>query len=174
MPPENDNNSEIVKNITKIILINPQKVIREEDLRNLSREFNFDQIMGDVYFNLKNVGFELIKTKFLDQQFYILTSDGKDDNITPSQYGILALIIALSKEVDENIKIEDLKDIFVELWDSDVQFLIDNNYLRKFDEVGIIKITPMGKATMKNVIKDLQLKNLINLFENKWNLKIKK
>ena len=167
MPPENDNNSEIVKNITKIILINPQKVIREEDLRNLSREFNFDQIMGDVYFNLKNVGFELIKTKFLDQQFYILTSDGKDDNITPSQYGILALIIALSKEVDENIKIEDLKDIFVELWDSDVQFLIDNNYLRKFDEVGIIKITPMGKATMKNVIKDLQLKNLINLFENK-------
>ena len=167
MPPENDNNSEIVKNITKIILINPQKVIREEDLRNLSREFDFDQIMGEVYFNLKNVGFELIKTKFLDQQFYILTSDGKDDNITPSQYGILALIIALSKEVDENIKIEDLKDIFVELWDSDVQFLIDNNYLRKFDEVGIIKITPMGKATMKNVIKDLQLKNLINLFENK-------
>ncbi len=167
MPPENDNNSEIVKNITKIILINPQKVIREEDLRNLSREFNFDQIMSDVYFNLKNVGFELIKTKFLDQQFYILTSDGKDDNITPSQYGILALIIALSKEVDENIKIEDLKDIFVELWDSDVQFLIDNNYLRKFDEVGIIKVTPMGKATMKNVIKELQLKNLINLFENK-------
>ena len=167
MSPENDNNSEIVKNITKIILINPQKVIREEDLRNLSREFDFDQIMGDVYFNLKNVGFELIKTKFLDQQFYILTSDGKDDNITPSQYGILALIIALSKEVDENIKIEDLKDIFVELWDSDVQFLIDNNYLRKFDEVGIIKVTPMGKATMKNVIKDLQHKNLINLFENK-------
>ncbi len=164
---ENNNISEIVKNISKIILTNPQKIIREEDLRNLSREFNFDQIMGDVYFNLKNVGFELIKTKFLDQQFYILTSDGKDDNITPSQYGILALIIALSKEVDENIKIKDLKEIFVELWDSDVQFLIDNDYLRKFDEVGIIKVTPMGKATMKNVIKDLQLKNLINLFENK-------
>ncbi|MCK4369617.1 MAG: hypothetical protein KAV01_03850 [Candidatus Lokiarchaeota archaeon] len=164
---ENNNISEIVKNISKIILTNPQKIIREEDLRNLSREFNFDQILGDVYFNLKNVGFELIKTKFLDQQFYILTSDGKDDNITPSQYGILALIIALSKEVDENIKIKDLKEIFVELWDSDVQFLIDNDYLRKFDEVGIIKVTPMGKATMKNVIKDLQLKNLINLFENK-------
>ena len=164
---ENNNISEIVKNISKIILTNPQKIIREEDLRNLSREFNFDQIMGDVYFNLKNVGFELIKTKFLDQQFYILTSDGKDDNITPSQYGILALIIALSKEVDENIKSKDLKEIFVELWDSDVQFLIDNDYLRKFDEVGIIKVTPMGKATMKNVIKDLQLKNLINLFENK-------
>ena len=164
---EMNNINDIVKNITKIILTNPQKVIREEDLRNLSREFHFEQIMSDVYSNLRNVGFELIKTKFLEQQYYILTSDGKDDNITPSQYGILALIIALSKEVDENIKIEDLKEIFAELWESDVQLLINNDYLRIFDELGIIKVTPLGKATMKNVIKDLQLQNLLNLFENK-------
>ena len=164
---EMNNINEIVKNITKIILTNPQKVIREEDLRNLSREFNFEQIMSDVYLNLRNVGFELIKTKFLEQQYYILTSDGKDDNITPSQYGILALIIALSKEVDENIKIEDLREIFVELWESDVQLLINKDYLRVFDELGIIKVTPLGKATMKNVIKDLQLQNLLNLFENR-------
>ncbi|NVM34688.1 MAG: hypothetical protein HWN81_03770 [Candidatus Lokiarchaeota archaeon] len=167
MLAEMNNINEIVKNITKIILTNPQKVIREEDLRNLSRELNFEQIISDVYLNLRNVGFELIKTKFLDQQYYILTSDGKDDNITPSQYGILALIIALSKEVDENIKTEDLREIFKELWDSDVQFLINNDYLRVFDELGIIKVTPLGKATMKNVIKDLQLQNLLNLFENR-------
>ena len=100
--------NEIVKNITKLILTNPQKIIREEDIKNLSKEFNFEEIMSEVYINLRNVGFELIKTKFLEQQFYILTSEGKDDNITPSQYGTLALIVALSKEVDENIKIEDL------------------------------------------------------------------
>ena len=162
-----NNINDIVKNITKIILTNPQKVIREEDLRNLSREFDFEQVMSDVYSNLKNVGFELIKTKFLEQQYYILTSDGKDDNITPSQYGILALIIALSKEVDENIKTEDLKEIFGELWESDVQFLINNDYLRTFEELGIIKVTPLGKAIMKNIIKDLQLQNLLNLFENR-------
>jgi len=162
---ENDNINEIVTNITKIILTNPQKIIREEDLRNLSRELNFEQVMSDVYSNLRNVGFELIKTKFLEQQYYILTSDGKDDNITPSQYGILALIIALSKEVDENIKIDDLKEIFTELWDTDVQFLINNDYLRSFDELGLIKVTPLGKATMKNIIKDLKLKNLLNIFE---------
>ena len=154
-----------MKNITKLILTNPQKIIRELDLRNLSEDFSFEEIMSEVYLNLSNVGFELIKTKFLDQQFYILTSDGKDDNITPSQYGILALIIALSKEVDENIKIEDLKEIFNELWENDVQFLIDNDYLRVFDEFGIIKVTPQGKATMKNIIQDLQLKNLLNIFE---------
>jgi len=156
--------NEIVKNIIKLILTNPQKIIREEDLKNLSKEFNFEEIISKVYINLRNVGFELIKTKFLEQKFYILTSEGKDDNITPSQYGTLALIIALSKEVDENIKIEDLKEIFYNIWDTDIQFLIDNDYIRKFDESGIIKISPLGKAVMKNIIMNIDLKNLLNLF----------
>lgn len=165
MTIEDNKINKIVKNVTRLILTNPQKIVREEDLRNLSEDFSFEEIMSEVYLNLTNVGFELIKTKFLDQQYYILTSDGKDDNITPSQYGILALIIALSKEIDENIKIEDLKDIFSELWENDVQFLIENDYLRVFDEFGIIKVTPQGKATMKNIIQDLQLQNLLNVFE---------
>lgn len=156
---------EVIKNITKIILTNPQRMIREEDLKNLSKDLNFKQVMSEVYVNLKNIGFELIKTKFLEQTFYILTSEGKDDNVTPSQYGTLAIIIALSKEVDENIKIEDLKEIFNEIWDTDIQFLIENDYLRKFDELGIIRVAPLGKAIMKNIIVDIQLKNLLNLFK---------
>jgi len=161
---ESNEINEIVRNIIKIILTNPQKIIREEDLMNLSQNFSFEDIMSEVYLNLKNVGFELITTKFLEQQYYILTSDGKDDNITPSQYGTLALIIALSKEVDENIKTEDLKEIFKESWDTDIQFLIANDYIRKFDELGIVKIAPLGKAIMKNIIIDIELKNLLNLF----------
>jgi len=156
---------EVIKKITKIILTNPQKMIREEDLKNLSKDLNFKQVMSEVYVNLKNIGFELIKTKFLEQTFYILTSEGKDDDVTPSQYGALALIVALSKEVDENIKIEDLKEIFTNIWDNDIQFLIENDYLRKFDELGIIKVAPLGKAIMKNIIVDIQLKNLLNLFK---------
>lgn len=156
--------SETIKSITKIILTNPQKIIREEDLKNLSDDFDFEEIMSEVYLNLRNVGLELIKTTFLEQKYYILTSEGKDDNITPSQYGTLALIIALSKEVDENIKVEDLKEIFEEIWDTDVHFLIDNDYIRKFDELGIIRISPLGKAIMKNIIKDIELKNLLKLF----------
>ena len=156
--------SETIRNITKLILTNPQKIIREEDLKNLSKDFNFEEIMSDVYLNLRNVGLDLIKTTFLEQKYYVLTSEGKDDNITPSQYGTLALIIALSKEVDENIKIEDLREIFEEIWDTDVQFLIDNDYIRKFDELGIIKISPLGKAIMKNIIMDIDLNNLLNFF----------
>jgi len=155
---------ETIKNVTKIILNNPQKMIREEDLKNLSKDFNYEEVMSEIYVKLMNIGFELIKTKFLEQTFYILTSEGKDDNVTPSQYGTLALIVALSKEVDENIKTEDLKDIFSNVWDTDIKFLIENDYIRIFDEIGITKVAPLGKAIMKNIIADLKLKNLLNLF----------
>lgn len=161
------NFEEAVKNITKIILTSPQKMIREEDLRNLSKNFDFEQIISTVYLNLKKIGFEFIKSNFLDQTFYVLTSEGKDDSITPSQYGTLALILALSKEVDENIKINDLKEIFKEVWAADVEFLIENDYLRKIEELDIIKITPLGKAILKNIIQDLNLKNLLNAFKGK-------
>ena len=106
------NSEDIVKTISKLILTNQQKMIREDDLRNLIENYDFDQIINQVYENLHKIGFELIKTKFLDQNYYVLTAGGKDDNITPSQYGTLALILALSKELDENVKIDDLKDIF--------------------------------------------------------------
>jgi len=161
------NFEEAVKNITKIILTSPQKMIREEDLRNLSKNFDFEQIISTVYLNLKKIGFEFIKSNFLDQKLYVLTSEGKDDNITPSQYGTLALILALSKEIDENIKISDLKEIFKEVWAADVEFLIENDYLRKIEDLDIIKITPLGKAILKNIIQDINLNNLLNAFKGK-------
>lgn len=161
------NFEEAVKNITKIILTSPQKMIREDDLRNLSKNFDFEQIISTVYLNLKKIGFEFIKSNFLDQKLYVLTSEGKDDNITPSQYGTLALILALSKEIDENIKISDLKEIFKEVWVADVEFLIENDYLRKIEDLDIIKITPLGKAILKNIIQDINLNNLLNAFKGK-------
>lgn len=165
---EKENFNQIVRKITKLILTNQQKMVREEDLKNLCEGSNFDQIINEVYLNLKKVGFELITTKFLDQKYYVLTSEGKDDNITPSQYGTLALIVALSKEVDENIKVDDLKKILSEVWTSDVEFLIENDYLRKIsiDDLELVKITPLGKAALKNIIQDIQLKNLIEVFKD--------
>ena len=160
-------NEEIVKNITRIILKNKQNMIREEDLKNLCEGNDFDEIISEVYSNLNTVGFELISTKFLDQKYYILTSEGKDDNITPSQYGTLALVLALSNQVDENIKLEDLKSMFSEVWDTDIEFLIKQDFLREISMEGleIIKVTPTGKAILKNIIQSLDLKNLLNIFE---------
>lgn len=164
---ENDNFEEVVRNIAKIVLTSPQKMIREEDLRILSKNFEFEEIINAVYLNLQNIGFEFIKSKFLDQVFYILTSEGKDDTILPSQYGTLALILALSKEIDENLEIKDLEEIFKEVWMSDVEFLIEKDYLRKFEDQKILRVTPLGKALLKNVLKDLDLKNLLEALSPK-------
>ncbi len=161
---ENNEFEETVKLITKLILTQPQKMIREEDLQNLSKNFNFERIMSNVYLSLKNVGFEFVKSKLHSDTYYILTSEGKDDSISPSQYGTLALLIAMSKEVDDNLKIKDLKEIFSEVWESDVEFLLKNDYLRKIEELGAIVVSPLGKALMKNIIQDLDLKNLLDIF----------
>ena len=164
---ENVTFEEVVKNIAKIVLTSPQKMIREEDLRIISKNFEFEEIISAVYINLKNIGFEFIKSKFLDQVYYVLTSEGKDDNITPSQYGTLALILALSKELDENLEINDLEEIFKVVWTSDVEFLIKNDYLRRFEDQNILRITPLGKALLKNILQDLDLKNLLEVFTAK-------
>ena len=164
---ETVNFDEIVKNIAKIVLTSTQKMIREEDLLVLTKNLDFEQVISAVYSNLKNVGFEFIKSRFLDQNFYILTSEGKDDRVTPSQYGTLALILALSKELDENLNLNDLKDIFKEVWSTDMKFLIENDYLRELDDQNTLRITPLGKALLKNIIKDIELKNLLETFKRK-------
>ena len=164
---ETVNFEDIVKNIAKIVITSPQKMIREEDLLILTKNLDFEQVISAVYSNLKNVGFEFIKSRFLDQNYYILTSEGKDDRVTPSQYGTLALILALSKELDENLDLNDLKDIFKEVWNTDMKFLIENDYLRKINDQNILKITPLGKALLKNIIKDIELKNLLKAFKRK-------
>jgi hypothetical protein len=157
---------QITRKIANLILTSPQKMIREEDLKTISRDLNFEEIMSEVYLNLQRVGFELIKTNFLGQGYYILTTDGIDDNITPSQYGILAIIAAIGKDLDEVIPIKDIKEIFEEIWDTDLKFLIDNDYIRKNEEFSIIRLSPLGKAALKNIYNDLQLDNLIKIFEN--------
>ena len=164
---ETVNFEDVVKNIAKIILTSPQKMIREEDLLILTKNLDFEQVTSAVYSNLQNVGFEFIKSRFLDQNYYILTSEGKDDRVTPSQYGTLALILALSKELDENLDLNDLKDIFKEVWNTDMKFLIETDYLRKIEDQNILKITPLGKALLKNIIKDIDLKNLLKTFKRK-------
>ncbi|MFW5895506.1 MAG: hypothetical protein ACOCT9_02060 [archaeon] len=157
-----------VKKITNLILTNQSKMIREEDLRVLcNQSLDFDEIIAEIYQRLKDIGFELVTSSFLNQKYYLLTTVGKDDSISPSQYGTLALIIALTKEVNEDIRLEDLKDLFSEVWDTDVQFLIENDYLRKISvkKTEIIKVTPLGKAIMKEIIQNLKIKNLIDIFQ---------
>ena len=67
--------------------------------------------------------------------------------------------------IEMNNIIDDLKEIFKDQWNSDIKFLIDNDYLRKFDNLGLVKITPIGKAILKEVMPDLSLDKLLDIFE---------
>lgn len=159
---------ENIKKITRLILTNDQKMIREEDLINLCDDsLDFNRVINNVYDNLKQVGLELIITNYLDEKYYILTSEGKEDKVSPSQYGALALLGALSKEVDENLKLSDVKEIFSRVWDSDIQFLLEHDYIRKvkINNLQFIKIAPLGKALLKNILPDLKLDNLLKIFK---------
>lgn len=157
----------MIREIAKLILTNKKKMVKEEDLIRLYDKSNsdFDETFKALYEQFNKLGFELIKSEFQGNNYYVLTSEGKDDNITPSQYGSLALIAALSKEVNENIKIEDIKEIFKDQWNLDIKFLIDNDFLRKIDDLGIVKITPIGKAILKEILPDLSLDSLLDIFE---------
>ena len=157
----------MIREIAKLILTNKKKMVKEEDLIRLydKSTSDFDESFKDLYEQFNKLGFELIKSEFQGNNYYVLTSEGKDDNITPSQYGSLALIATLSKEVNENIKIENLEEIFKDQWNLDIKFLIDNDFLRKIDDLGIVKITPIGKAILKEILPDLSLDKLLNIFE---------
>ena len=78
----------------------------------------------------------------------------------------MAIIATLGKDLEEVIPIKDVKEIFKEIWDTDIKFLIDNDYIRKNEELKIIRLSPLGKAVLKNIYKDLRLDNLIKIFEN--------
>ncbi len=161
--------SNTVKSISRVILTSRQKMIMENDLITLAGEQDFNTVISLVYENLKNLGFDLVKTKFLEHTYYILTTEGISDDLTSSQYGVLSLILALSKELDDNLRIEDLKSIVSDMWESDVEKLIQLDYIRKLDIEGyeVIRLTPLGKAVMKNVINDLKLDSLLNILEEK-------
>ncbi|MHA1195378.1 MAG: hypothetical protein ACTSRH_04625 [Promethearchaeota archaeon] len=163
MSEENEFN-ENVRKISRLILTSPQKLIREEDLRNMIKDHDFNQIIGKVYHDLKQVGFELIKTKFQDETYYILTTEGKDDEITPTQYGILAILIALTNELGENLNLAYMKDLFVDLWEIDIKPLVKDNYLQIDENLGILRVSPLGKALLKEIAKNLTLKNLLSSF----------
>ena len=152
--------------IAKLILTSQKRMVKEEDLRRLYNISNMDKIFEDLNSIFTKLGFELIRTEFQGNTFLVLISEGKDDNLTPIQYGSLALISALSREVNNNIKIEDIKEIFKDQWDIAVKPLVDNDYIRIIDNLEIVKITPIGKVVLKEILPKISLEYLLDILAN--------
>ena len=156
-------NEILLQQISRLIIQNKKKIVNERDIINLcSDEEEYKKIIPALVQNFKLIGFSLIRTTFQGERYFVLTTPGKDDAISPSMYGTLGLIIALYNEVGRNIELIKIKQIFKELWD-EVEELITHNYLQISKDKGteIITITPIGKAAFKNILKDLNLPKIL-------------
>ncbi|MHA1646336.1 MAG: hypothetical protein ACTSVL_02085, partial [Promethearchaeota archaeon] len=87
----------------------------------------------------------------------------KAKNISPSMYGTLGLIFATYNELGNALTYLEMKKIFKDVWD-DVELLLQADYLKVIEEKGekMLYLTPIAKAALKNIGKDLTLKSLID------------
>ena len=156
-------NEILLQQISRLIIQNKKKIVSERDIINLClNDEEYKEIIPILVQNFKLIGFSLIRTTFQGKRYFVLTTPGKDDIISPSMYGTLGLIIALYNEVGREIELIKIKQIFKELWD-EVEELIKHNYLQISKNKGseILTITPIGKAAFKNILKDLNLPKIL-------------
>ena len=157
-------NEVLLQQISRLIIQNKKKIVNERDIINLcSNDEEYKEMIPILVQNFKLIGFSLIRTTFQGKRYFVLTTPGKDDIISPSMYGTLGLIIALYNEVGREIELNKIKQIFKELWD-EVEELIKHNYLQISKDKGteIITVTPIGKAAFKNILKEFNLPKILS------------
>jgi len=157
-------NEKLLHQMSRIILQNEKRSIREQDLQNLCSPEEFKAIIPQLVGTFKALGFSLIRTTFLDEKYYVLTAPGKDDGISPSMYGALALVQATLQEIGEPLASEDARNIFQDIW-GEVEGLVAANYLAliTMGQKKVLDITPLGKGALKNIIRDLDLQKILSL-----------
>ena len=75
---------------------------------------------------------------------------------------LLGMIIGLQNDLGKPISKNDAQKLFQDVW-AEIELLLEMNYLAydKKDEEKIV-LTPIGKAAMKNISKDLSIRNFID------------
>jgi len=150
---------------SRILLENNARMSREQDLKNLCEsEEEYETIIPELVKRFTSLGISLVRTQFHGERYYVLTTPGKDDIMTPNMYATLGLLIALYNDVGADIPFSQVQDIFKEVW-GDIEALLKVNYLERTNihERDLLEITPLGKGAFKNVIKSLELKEFFDL-----------
>jgi hypothetical protein len=161
-----DNNEKISK-ICRLILQNEKKMTKELDIINLcTNSEELEELLPEIVARFEQIGFNLVRSKYRNEKYYVLTGIGKDDQISPKMYGALGLIIAYFNELGEEQPVTELKVIFAEIWDEITQ-LINLNYLQIFPGMKgeMLVITPLAKACFRSVLKELDFKKYLQFGE---------
>jgi len=142
-------------------------MIKEQELINFCEsEEEFKKVIKQIVKNFEDLGLSLVRTTYKNKKYYVLTKPGKDSKISPSMYGILAMLISTYNELGADIPLVKIKQIFRNVWD-DIDLLIEEGYLninQKRGEEHLV-ITPLAKASFKDIIKDLDLKRIMEMIE---------
>ncbi len=155
-----ENQESKIKRICRLLLESQEKTIKEKDLLILveNDEGLFQEIIGEVYSRFEEIGYELIRTSFMDESYYLLASSGMDKNLTPQMYGILGLIFSFQKEFSRDISLPEAKEIFASQW-QEISFLQEMGYLQEhiLQKETYLLITPIGKVIFKDIISNIAL-----------------
>jgi hypothetical protein len=152
-----------IKRMAKLFLENSSRMIKENDLVNLiSSEESLEDTVADLNSRFEKIGYEIIKSKFLNDSYYILTSEGFNKALTPQMYGILAIIVTVNKDLGKDFTIEEANDIFSEM-SQEIAFLKEQNYLVEIKANKEVKLiaTPLAKVLFKNLIKELNVEVIL-------------
>lgn len=152
-----------LKKLARIFLESEKKMIRRDDLLAYVHDAEIlDSMISDLLERFEPLGYEMIRTKYLNDVYYVLTSSGVDKNLTPTMYGALAILLALNREFGKDLQYLKAKELFIEIWDQ-IEFLIENNYLDKITIKGedYVVLTPVGKAMFKNVIANINIEQIL-------------
>lgn len=156
---------ELIERLCRFISVNSTGMTKEQDLINLCSGIDqLEQLIPEITHRFEQVGFSLVRSKFQGDRFYVLTTPGKDDRISPRMYGILGILIATFNELGPELEVKTVKELFHDMW-GDIEQLIALNYLQ-YSPQGTttnLIVTPIAKAALKNVLKSLELKNLFKV-----------
>jgi hypothetical protein len=153
-----------IRQICRILLESPEKIIKEKELLKLleNDEELFHELISNVNARFDQIGYELIRTTFLGEVYYLLAGSGMDKNLTPQMYGILGLIFSFQKEFTRDLTISEAREIFKTQL-QELQFLQEKGYLKEhtIQKTPYLLITPIGKVLFKDVISDLSLNTIL-------------
>ena len=159
--------NENIEKMTTFILQNPKGMIKEGDLRNFfDSDEAFQEIVPEIAKRFQAIGLSLVRTNYMNEKYFVLSTLGKDESISPSMYGALSLLAALYNELGTEMDIISVKQLMKDIW-GEIEQLIAVNYLQSVIEKGKewLKITPIGKSALKNILKELNLKKILEIYE---------
>lgn len=158
-----------VKKISKIFLEGTNRMLSEKDLLIYLDSIDLlEELLDDLNARFENIGYEIISTVFLKEKYYLLATEGKDMRLKPEQYGILAIILGINKEIGRDLAVNEFKDLFSNVW-RDIEFLLKSGYLSEntIKKETYFILTPLTKILFKNVIDQIALTKILNEFEFK-------